>query len=125
MDYLPTNLTSFIQGFGMNQNLQVFSQPMAFTTTIVAWGKTHVIPFGVLTNWSVKLVPGDSSGPERLLIGNQMVSLTHNFHDDQGPNYAMLLDAINQKMHYLSTNNSLATDYQLVPFSLTNWPTIH
>jgi hypothetical protein len=125
MDYLPTKLTSFVQGIGMNQVMQIFSQPMAFTNTVVNWGKTHEIPFGVSTNWSVGLGGGDSSAPERLLIGNQLVSLTHNFRDVSGPNYAMLFDAINQQMHYLSTNNSLASDYQLVPFSLTNWPTIH
>ena len=42
-----------------------------------------------------------------------------------GPNYGFEIDAINQQMHYLSTNNAAGTDYQLTPFPLTNWPSIH
>lgn len=125
MDYLPTKYTSFVQGVGMNQNLQVFSQAMAFPSSLVTWDKSREIPFGVSTNWSIGLIGGDSSGPERLLIGNQMVSLTHNWHATYGPSYAFQISAINQQMHYLSTNNNVGTDYQLTPFSLTNWPTIH
>lgn len=61
-----------------------------------------------------------------LLINNQFVLVTHNYTGYQvgsGPNYAYQIDAINQTMHYLSTNNNVGTDYQLTQFSLTNWPT--
>jgi hypothetical protein len=55
--------------------------------------------------------------------------VSHNWHAmngyGDGPNYALQFDAINEKMHYLSTNNSIGTNYQLTPFSLTNWPVIH
>jgi hypothetical protein len=89
-EYLPTNLISVVQGIGMNQNMQVFSQGLVFTNTAVGWDKSYEIPFGLLTNWSVGLAPGDSSGPGRLLVGNQFVSLTHNFLPIGGPNYASL-----------------------------------
>ena len=64
------------------------------------------------------------------LINNQFVLVTHNFTGalsgpGSGPNYAYQIDAINQQMHYLSTNNAVGPDYQLTQFSLTNWPNIH
>ena len=107
--------------------MKVFSQPMTFISSLeVNWNSSTAIPFGLGTNWSVALRGGDSSAPERLLVGTQLVLLTHNFVSGSGWNYASVVDVINQKMHYLSTNNLAGTnDYQLTPFSLTNWPTIH
>jgi hypothetical protein len=129
LSYLPTNGASVVQGIGMDQNQRLFSQPMTFGNPVfVAWDILDAVPFGLGTNWNVKLVGGDSSGPERFLIGNQLVSVAHNYHGfftGDGPVYALQFNTINQYMHYLSTNNGLGTDYQLTPFSLTNWPTLH
>jgi hypothetical protein len=60
------------------------------------------------------------------VIGDQLVLASHNWHSEDGPNYAFQIQAINQAMHYLSTNNTnVESDYQLRLFSLTNWPSIN
>lgn len=125
--YLPTNSISYVQGIGMNQKMRLFGQPMTFRdTNFIYWNSGSMAPFGLTMNWNVTIVPGDSSNPEMFLIGNQLVLVSHNFNTPNGPNYAYQIDAINQQMHYLSTNNAVTnTDYQLIQFSLTNWPTIH
>jgi hypothetical protein len=124
-DYLPTNSWGIVQGVGMNQDMRVFSQPMTLGDAgFVNWDPRGVIPYGLGTNWSVTLRGGDSSGPARLLVGNQLVLVGHNGGIGGCPNYAYQIDAINQSMHYLSTNNNAGTDFQLTPFSLTNWTTI-
>jgi hypothetical protein len=123
--YLPTNSSIYVQGIGMNQDMRIFSQPTTFEGLFpVDWSSGGVIPFGLGTNWSVTVRPGDSSDPERFLINNGLVLVSHNESAVGGPNYAFQLDAINQNMHYLSTNNNAGTDYQLTLFSLTNWPAI-
>jgi hypothetical protein len=125
-NYLPTTTYSYVQGIGLHQDLSLFSQPMTFgDPTSVDWNNSVAPLFGLGTSWDIILFPGDSSNPEMLLINNQLVLVSHNFGSGIGPNYAYLTDAINQQMHYLSTNNAVGTDYQLTPFSLTNWPTIH
>jgi hypothetical protein len=130
-NYLPTNKTSKVQGIGMNQDLRRFGQPMTLRAIdhpdpiYIGWSHTNTAPFGLETNWNVPLRGGDSSAPEMFLIHNQLVLATHNYYATFGPNYGIQFDLINQKMHYLSTNNSAGTDYQLTPFPLTNWPTIH
>jgi alpha-tubulin suppressor-like RCC1 family protein len=123
-NYLPTNFISYVQGVGMNQDMRLFSQPMAFPIPNIFWNSAGVIPFGLTINWGVNLRSGDSSAPEMLLINNQLVLASHNFFGYNGPNYAFQIDAINQEMHYLSTNNNVGTDYQLTLFQLTNWPNI-
>ena len=124
-DYIPTN-GSLIQGVGMNQDMRVFGQPMTFVSTgTVYWG-IGMAPFGLTTNWTVAIRPGgDSSAPERIIIGNQLVLVSDNGSAANGPDYAFQFDVINQKMHFVSTNNNVGSDYQLTPFSLTNWPVIH
>jgi hypothetical protein len=124
-NYLPTTTYSYIQGIGMNQDMRLFGQPMTLLNPMVDWNSTVVVPFGLGINWNVTLRPGDSSNPEMLLINNQLVLVSHNFSVGTGPNYAYQISAINQQMHYLSTNNNVGTDYQLALFPLTNWPTIH
>ena len=125
-NYLPTNAFSYAQGIGMNQDMRVFAQPMAFGDKInVNWDSSRTSPFGLSTDWNVTIRVGDSSNPERILIGNQLILVTHNSSVPFGPNYAYQIDAINRQMHYLSTNNIAGTDYQLNLFALTNWPTIH
>jgi hypothetical protein len=124
--YLPTNSSSYVQGISMNQDMKIFGQRMHFgDPNNINWNSAGSAPFGLGTNWSIAILPGDSGCPERFLIGNQLVLLTQHFFAVFGPNLASQFDAINQQMHYLSTNNAAGTDYQLTPFSLTNWPTIH
>jgi hypothetical protein len=129
LSYLPTNSTNYVQGIGMNQDMRLFSQPMTFWfPAVVQWNGVNAAPFGLGTNWDVQIRGGDSSDPEMFLIGNQLALVTHNFTGGfagSGPDYVLQINAINQAMRYLSTNNSVGTDYQLTPFLLTNWPTIH
>lgn len=124
--YLPTNNFSIVQGIGMNQHMRVFSQPMTMVSLgiFVDWNVRDAVPFGLGTNWNVALGGGDSSGPERLLIGNRLVLASHNFGSGRGPIYALQLNTLNQYMHYLSTNNNVGSDYELTTYQLTNWPNI-
>lgn len=125
-NYISTKSITFVQGIGMNQGLRVFSQPMQLLDrTFVYWNCMKRSPFGLGTNWNVAIRGGDSSNPDMLLIGNQLVLASHNYSVSSGPNYAFQIDAINRQMHNLSKTNHLKTDYQLTPFSLTNWPVIN
>lgn len=125
-NYLPATGTNVIQGIGMNQDMYLFSQPMTFYKNgdFISWNAGKTAPFGLSTNWNVPIRGGDSSNPEMLLIGRQLVLVSHNFTAGSGPNYARQIPAINQAMHLLSTNNHVSTDYQLTEFPLTNWPVI-
>ena len=71
---------------------------------------------------NVTIRGGDSSNPALLLIGDQLVLVSHNYQVNGGPGYARQLPLINRAMHLLSTNHFLHSDYQLTPFPLTNWP---
>jgi hypothetical protein len=122
-EYLPGN--NFVQGLGMNQNFMVFSQPMLFRNPpAILWSSTATIPFGLPPQWSTALRGGDSSNPARLLVGNQLVLVSHNTGAQAGYNYAFQIDAINRAMHELSQKHRARSDYQLTLFSLTNWPSI-
>jgi hypothetical protein len=125
MDYLPATTTNFIQGIGMNQSFYVFPQPMFFGAPgSVNWNPEKAPPNGVGKDWNIHIVGGDSSNPEMILIGDQLVLASHNYWEFGGPNYAYQIFAIDEKMHYLSTNNHCASDYQLNEFCLTNWQKI-
>jgi hypothetical protein len=125
LNYLPTYGSCFAQGIGMNQDMKLFSQPMNFQyLTTVTWNSTAACPFGLPASWSITIRNGDSSDPEMFLVNGELVLVSHNFHVVDGPDYAIEYDAINQYMHYLSTNNNTGTDYQLSPIALTNWPAI-
>lgn len=124
--YLSANGSSIVQGVGMNQSMLLFSQPMFFgNPSMVLWNSQSAVPLGLGTNWNVGIRGGDSSDPDMLLIGNQLVLVSHHSAISAGPNYASQINAINQSMHFLSTNNHVGTDYQLTIFSLTNWPAMH
>lgn len=124
--YLPADGSSIVQGVGMNQSMLLFSQPMLFgNPSLVLWHSSSAVPFGLGTNWNVGIRGGDSSDPDMLLVGNQLVLVSHHYGVSAGPNYSLQIDAINQSMHFLSTHNHVGTDYQLTPFSLTNWSAIH
>jgi hypothetical protein len=124
--YLPTNRNSVVQGIAVNQGWLVFGQPMTFMFPgFVAWDSRIAVPFGLGTNWNVHIRGGDSSNPDMLLIGNQLVLAAHTSSVNGGANYATHFDAINRQMHDLSVKHHTGTDYQLTPFSLTNWRVIN
>ncbi len=124
-NYLPTTFSNRVQGIGMNQDMFLFGQPIAFGMWgFINWDSSKSAAFGLATNWNVTLRGGDSSNPEMLLVGNQLVLVSHNYVAGAGPSYAAQIPAINQAMHLLSTNNHVRTDYQLTEFPLTNWPKI-
>lgn len=121
-NYLPASPTNFVQGLGMNQEFWIFSQPMRFVSDMVFWNPENSVSNGPPKEWNMVVRGGDSSNPAMILIGNQLVLVSHNWTARAGPNYAAMIPAINQKMHLLSTNHHLAIDYQLTEFCLTNWP---
>ena len=124
-NYLPVSSTHFVQGIGMNQDMYLFGQPMTFGNGgYVLWDNSQTVPDGLAKNWNVTIRAGDSSNPEMLLIGKQLVLVSHNYTARSGPNYAAQIPAINRVMHQLSTNNHAGSDYQLTEFPLTNWPAI-
>jgi hypothetical protein len=124
--YLPTNGPAFVEGIAVNQDWRVFSQPMTFMFRgFVAWDSRAAAPFGPGTNWNVKIRGGDSSNPDMLLISNQLVLVAHTSSVQGGANYAFHFDEINRQMHNLSKKYHTGTDYQLTPFSLTNWAVIN
>jgi hypothetical protein len=128
MDYtnwIPADPACRAQGLGMNQELRVFGQPLCFWLRgVVSWSSAATAEFGVETNWNFTVRGGDSSNPVRILIGNQLVLVSHNSSYMSGPDYSFYLPPINRAMHCLSTNNNLQTDYQLTTISLTNWPVV-
>jgi hypothetical protein len=123
VDYLPIN-GSIVQGIGRNQGVRMYGLPAQMGLSGVSWNYQNADPFGLTTNWNVSTRPGDSSNPIMLLVDNQLVLISHHGSYGGGPNYSGQFEAINQTMHYLSTNNNAGTDYQLSPISLTNWPAI-
>jgi hypothetical protein len=124
-NYLPTASQSIVQGIGMNQDFILFSEPMNLSNPgFVVWNSNLNVPNGMTTNWTRIIRNGDSSDPAMLLIGNQLVLVSHNYVVNGGPNYAQLIDGINRTMHQLSKNNHAHSDYQLTEFSLTNWPVV-
>jgi hypothetical protein len=124
-NYLPATATNFIQGIGMNQDFTYFGEPMLLDNPIfVTWNCAQTAPGGLSTNWNIRIRSGDSSNPALLLIGNQLVLVSHNYFVGGGPNYAFQLPTINAKMHFLSVHNAAGSDYQLTEFCLTNWPAL-
>jgi len=119
--YLPADATAVVQGIGMNQQLQLFSQPLTFWPANVAWDHTRTTPFGLTLDWNRALTGGDSSNPVMVLVDNQLVLVSHNYFFNGGPNYASQIPAINEQMHFLSTNNAFGSDYQLTCQSLGKW----
>jgi hypothetical protein len=122
-NWLPTD--SFVQGIGMNQDLLIFGEPMVLGSPYVIWNSATAAPNGLAAKWNVTIRSGDSSNPAMLLLGDQLVLVSHNNYVQGGPNYAMQIDLINRQMHYLSAHNHAGSDYQLTQYSLTNWPAIH
>ncbi|HSA09560.1 MAG TPA: hypothetical protein P5205_04245 [Candidatus Paceibacterota bacterium] len=133
---LPANYTNWlsassaVQGIGVNQDYLVFGTAVRLGDFVSWSGLTGVpVPFGLGTNWTVcadplancRLRQGDSSAPVQLLIEDHLVLVSSATGVSSGPNYAMSAAAINAAMHHLSTNNGLATDYQLSFEALTKW----
>ena len=74
-------------------------------------------------NWGVPVTGGDSGSPICLVIGTNLVLVSHWHSNNSGPWYPNYGAQINQAMHYLSTNNSVGTDYQLTTVDLSPYPT--
>lgn len=123
--WLPTSSSVVIQGIGMNQDMRIFGLPMTFAfPPYIAWDPGFSVPDGLDKSWNAALRGGDSSNPVRLLIGNELVLAAENYSINAGPNFALNIDAINQRMHELSTRVSAKSDYQVKIYPLTNWPAI-
>jgi hypothetical protein len=126
---LPMDGATLVQGIGMNQEERYFGEPICLGVgtggAFVNWNSGRSVPFGVSTNWNVTVRAGDSSNPALLLMGNQLVLVSHNYAVGGGPNYARAIPAINAAMHYLSTNNAAGSDYQLTVFPLKVLPGGH
>jgi hypothetical protein len=124
-NYLPCSPTTVVQGVGMNQDLQVFSQPITFQNLAdVRWSPLAAAPFGLGTNWNVGIRGGDSSLPVRLLVKDQLVLVTQHHFADSGPNLTLAFGAINQAMHSLSASLGLKSDFQLTPYDFSDWPAL-
>jgi|GEM_PF-1407441 len=124
-NYLPTAGNAVVQGIGMNQDMLVFGEPMSFASGMfVSWNSHSRALYGLDTNWNVTIRGGDSSNPALLLVGQQLVLVSHNYTVGSGPNYARQILAINQAMHHLSVNHATGTEYQVTRFVLTNWPSL-
>lgn len=136
---LPGNYTNWlaagapVEGIGVNQDCLLFGEALRFGGVGGIWYAGDIpVPFGLGTNWTSCADPaanchlrrGDSSDPVRLLIGNELVLVSAATTGSSGTDYALASAQINQQMHYLSTNNGLATDYQLSFVGLTNWPAL-
>jgi hypothetical protein len=124
---LPANYTNYVgasdwvQGVGANCDLLVFSQPLRLDPVGVIWNSEGQINGGLATNWNHRLRNGDSSFPQRLLIGNQLVLVSCATTVMGGANYAQLAGRINAAMHQLSVTNHLSTDYQLTTVDLSGF----
>ena len=119
---LPADGATLVQGIGMNQEERYFGEPMwlgvGAGASIVGWDSSRSVPDGVTTNWNTTIRGGDSSNPALLLLGNQLVLVSHNYFVGGGPNYARAIPQINAAMHYLSTNNAAGEDCQLTEYPL-------
>ncbi len=115
---LPSAAIGHLQLVGGNQFQQMVPKAAAISQTSVtalsdpAWGA-----------WNASIIAGDSGHPIAALIQTNLVLVSHWWWSGGGPSYADSFNAINAKLHYLSTNNGLASDYQLTPVSLSAWPT--
>ncbi len=124
-NYLPANHIDVIQGIGMNQDICLFGEPMMIGNgPFVHWNSSVTAPSGLGKNWNVTIRGGDSSNPAMLLIGDQLVLVSHNYFVGGGPDYAAQIPAINRAMHQLSLKVHAKTDYQLTEFPLDQWPKI-
>ena len=73
-------------------------------------------------SYNVNIVSGDSGHPIGMMIGTNLVLVSHWYTGGSGNNYAALEPQINWALHYLSTNNAIGSDYQLTTKDLSSWP---
>jgi hypothetical protein len=119
----PASTNFYFQGIGMNQDMRLFGEPMVvWHPDYVTWNAEAGVTNGLGPSWNLHIRGGDSSNPAMILVGDQLVLVSHNFYAAGGPNYARQIPQINAAMHLLSVTNRLNSDYQLTQFSLTNWP---
>ncbi|MEI6194345.1 MAG: hypothetical protein WCS42_08445 [Verrucomicrobiota bacterium] len=107
-----------IQGVGMNQTKQMF--PKLIGISDVGLGAISASQW-LGTDWNVDIHGGDSGHPIMLLIGTNLVLVAHWHTGNGGDNYAFIEPQINAALHYLSTNNGAASDYQLSTVNLSGY----
>ena len=137
---LPTSYTNQmpllvtkIQLVGCNQAKQMFPKlatnffGSCITNAgngVVGWsGEQDTNPLWLGTNWNVMVITGDSGHPIMMLVGTNLVMVSHWTYVNSGCNYAYYESSINSAMHFLSTNCNAGSDYQLSTFDLSAFPT--
>ena len=125
LNQLPNAASGRLELLGMNQFNLIFPKvggfridiPVVYTYSDLTWG------------WNQTVIGGDSGHPIMALVGTNLVLLSHWWHGDgysgnggDGPNYSLDFNTINATMHYLLTNNSVGSDYQLQPADLSAFP---
>ena len=132
---LPTNYASYIPsltnnhnrvlGVACNQLKQLFPKLEARDTSLGLSAVDDTMWLN--SSWNVTVVTGDSGHPIMLPVGTHLALLGHWTYGGVfagcNSSYADRATLINSAMHYLSTNNSAATDYQLTPMDLSSYPT--
>ena len=77
------------------------------------------------TAWLHPTTGGDSGCPITVLIDTNLVLLGHWFFPETGENYVYSQTAVNNMMHYFSTNYNLSTDYQIQTVDLSQFQNYH
>lgn len=127
---LPTNAAAVLptltngvqlQVLGYNQGQQLFPKLWTgYQTSSVNYFSSS--PQWVGTAWNYTVVGGDSGHPVMMLIGTNLILLSHWTYAYGGYSYFNFIPTINFAMHFLSTKNSLSSDYQVTTNGLTGWP---
>lgn len=138
MSFLPSNALNYfpsatnsstpvrsIQFLGYNQFHKIYPVALAqWQTTQVNGGYNTYSPVSGITNYSYQIQTGDSGHPVMLLVSTNLILAGLWTYDDNGAfNYVNWQSDINYSMHYLSTNNSVGSDYQLNTVNLSAFPT--
>ena len=77
------------------------------------------------TAWLHPVTGGDSGCPITALINTNLVLLGHWFYPETEENYVYSQRAVNNMMHYFSTNYNLSTDYQIQTVDLSQFQNYH
>jgi hypothetical protein len=116
---LPNAADGHLGSVGMNQDNWVFPKIITITPNPVGISALSDSTWGV---WNKTIRGGDSGHPIMMLVGTNLVLLSHWWQTTAGPNYSANFAAINASLHYLSTNNAAGSDYQLQPADLSAFP---
>ncbi|MGA3265498.1 MAG: hypothetical protein ABSE16_01595 [Verrucomicrobiota bacterium] len=127
---MPTNYAVYIPGATNSPQIQEIgcNQAKAMFPTLCSgsWANqySYIAASGLWVDsvWNYTPVVGDSGHPIMALVGTNLVLLSHWYSPVSGPNYVDYEAQINSAMHFLSTNNSLSTDYQISTINLSAYP---